>query len=455
MKIKINELVIKKRMRSVKPEKVEAIAGSIKEVGLITPICVNSDLELVAGLHRVEAAKLLGWQEIECNVIDFNSELRQLLAEIDENLQRSDLSVLERSDWLKERKRIYEELYPETKKGATNQYTKDLLNADSALSTFTETTAKVTGQSKRTIETEIQIANNINEDVKEILKDTEFANQKTSLLDLSKLDAPQQLAVAKKAVEKSLPSLKDAITEVKKEEKGISLAAKKAEYIESAKAEIEVKPEIKHTDCISFLNEFEDNSIDLILTDPPYSTDIDNISEFTKEWLTVAIEKTKPNGRLLICSGAYPIEVKAFLDVLLSQDKFIVDNPLVWTYRNTLGVTPKMKYNLNYQFIWHLYTNKSRELDTSITNEMFSVMDINAPDGRLGNRLHTWQKPDELALRLVRHTTKEGDLIIDPFCCTGTFLLAANRLKRVSKGCDIDIDNLKIAEQRGCTIIGK
>jgi len=259
MKIKINELVIKKRMRSVKPEKVEAIAGSIKEVGLITPICVNSDLELVAGLHRVEAAKLLGWKEIECNVVDFNSELRQLLAEIDENLQRSDLSVLERSDWLKERKRIYEELYPETKQKTGSELVERRwnTNAESAFvkESFTTTTAKVTGQSKRTIETEIQIANNINEDVKEILKDTEFANQKTSLLDLSKLDAPQQLAVAKKAVEKSLPSLKDAITEVKKEEKKEArkqLIEQQIEDIETGKL-----PELK-------------GLYDVISVDPPW-----------------------------------------------------------------------------------------------------------------------------------------------------------------------------------------
>lgn len=245
------------------------------------------------------------------------------------------------------------------------------------------------------------------------------------------------------------------LTEVAKEEKVEKLAEKKAEYIESAKSEIEVKPEIKLMDCVEFLNEFKNNSIDLLFTDPPYATDVEDIGEFTKKWLSVAIEKTKQNGRMLICSGAYPIEIKAFLDVLMAQDKFIVDNPLIWTYKNTLGVTPKMKYNLNYQLVWHLYSKNSSELDTSITNEMFSVMEINAPDGRQGNRLHTWQKPDELALRLIRHTTKENDLVVDPFCCTGTFLLAANRLKRNSKGCDINSDNLKIAEDRGCTIVGQ
>jgi len=113
-----------------------------------------------------------------------------------------------------------------------------------------------------------------------------------------------------------------------------------------------------------------------------------------------------------------------------------------------------MKYNLNYQVIWHLYSDQSKELDTSITNEMFSVQDINAPDGRIGNRLHTWQKPDELANRLIKHSTKKGDLVVDCFACTGTFLIAASKFDCIAKGCDIDAENLNIAKERGCTIIG-
>lgn len=250
-------------------------------------------------------------------------------------------------------------------------------------------------------------------------------------------------------------SINEAYKEIKKEEKQENLENKKKEYTEQYKTQIRVVPEITCTDAVSYLKTFEDNSIDLLITDPPYATDIKDIKSFTKEWIEIALLKVKANGRIYICSGAYPEEIQAFTDVLLNQSKFIVDNPLIWTYRNTLGVTPKMKYNLNYQLIWHLYSNDSDELDTSITNEMFSVQDINAPDGRIGNRLHTWQKPDELANRLIRHGSKKGDLVVDCFACTATFLIAAAKFDRIAKGCDISKDNLEIAKQRGCTIIGK
>jgi site-specific DNA-methyltransferase (adenine-specific) len=216
---------------------------------------------------------------------------------------------------------------------------------------------------------------------------------------------------------------------------------------------MKVAPEVTSMDCNDFLKTFDDDSIDLLFTDPPYSTDVPNIAEFTESWLSLAIQKTKKTGRMLIFSGSYPKEIQAFLNVLMAQDKFIVDNPLIWTYKNTLGITPKMKYNLNYQIIWHLYSDDSPELDISITNEMFSVTEMNAPDGRLGDRFHTWQKPFDLAIKLVRHTTKEGDLVVDPFTCTGTFLIAANTLGRVGKGCDNDQKNLDIAVSRGCQLI--
>jgi hypothetical protein len=263
--------------------------------------------------------------------------------------------------------------------------------------------------------------------------------------------APEEI---KAKLETGEVSINQAYQEIKKEEKQIELEKKKEEYKTTSLKETILKPEIHLIDAISYLNTFEDNSIDLIITDPPYATDVDDIKYFTKEWLDVAIKKVKKSGRLYVCSGAYPNELQAFLDVLMNQDKFIVDNPLIWTYRNTLGVTPKMKYNLNYQVIWHLYSDQSLELDTSITNEMFSVQDINAPDGRIGNRLHTWQKPDELAQRLIRHGSKENDLVVDCFACTGTFLIAASKFNRIAKGCDISKDNINIAKERGCTIIG-
>ena len=240
-------------------------------------------------------------------------------------------------------------------------------------------------------------------------------------------------------------TINQAYKEIKKEEKVNLIKTTKEERQDVNKNQAIIYNE----SCIDFLQRFENNSVDLLLTDPPYSTDLDNVEEFIDTWLLNALDKVKETGRAFICIGAYPIEIYSYLKVLLKTN-WIVDNPLVWTYRNTLGVTPKMKYNLNYQFALHLYKEKSNPLDNRITNEMFSVQDINAPDGRVGDRYHTWQKPNELAIRLINHSTKENDIIIDPFACTGTFILNGANLGRKTYGCDIDTNAINIAYERGC-----
>lgn len=228
--------------------------------------------------------------------------------------------------------------------------------------------------------------------------------------------------------------------------KGVELFALKYKPVKEKEFE---KPVIYHDDCVEFLKRFEDKSIDLLITDPSYSTDIKDLPVFLDSWLYDSLNKIKDTGRAFICIGAYPIEIYTYLGYLMKSD-WIIDCPLIWTYRNTLGQTPNMKYNLNYQLILHLYRKTSKPLNKSITNEMFSVQDINAPDGRIGDRYYKWQKPDLLAKRLINHTTKKGDNIIDPFAGSGTFILKASELGRIASGCEIDEDIMNIAIQRGC-----
>jgi len=80
--------------------------------------------------------------------------------------------------------------------------------------------------------------------------------------------------------------------------------------------------------------------------------------------------------------------------------------------------------------------------------ERFTVHRDPMPIGKY----HQWQKPDDLAERFIRHSTKRGDLVFDPFAGTGTFLLAASKLGRRGVGCEIDKKMIEIARKRGCEI---
>ena len=234
---------------------------------------------------------------------------------------------------------------------------------------------------------------------------------------------------------------------------------KKQEQIKDAKESIlkqtvqsvkDNKPKVYYMDCVQWLDIMP--NCDLLLTDPPYSTDVDNIKEFVDKWLYKALLKVKDTGRAYIFIGAYPEEVKTYLNAEIPKH-LKLEQILVWSYKNTLGNNPKDRYKLNYQNCLYYKGINAPDLDCPITNEQWAVQEINAPDGRLGDRYHAWQKPIEIAERFIRHSTKMGDIVIDPFVCTGTFVVAANKLMRNGLGCDISKDNLKIAIERGCDLI--
>ncbi len=209
---------------------------------------------------------------------------------------------------------------------------------------------------------------------------------------------------------------------------------------------------VYYTDAIDFLTSLEPETADLLLTDPPYSTDVADIAGFVAEWVPLALSRLKPTGRAYICAGAYPDEMAAYLKTLLSQNRFQFGNVLVWTYRNTMGPGLTHDYKLNWQAIFYLRGPDAPELAAPSLNEQFSVIDITAPDGRHDTRVHAWQKPDELADRLIAHSTQSGDVVIDPFAGTGTFLAAGARAGCTALGSETDPDMVDLCRRRGCEV---
>ena len=211
-----------------------------------------------------------------------------------------------------------------------------------------------------------------------------------------------------------------------------------------------LRPTVYRTDALSLLATIEDGSVDLIITDPPYATDIEDIAAFAKSWVPVAIKKLAKTGRAYICTGAYPAELAAYATELLAIEGLKVGVPLVWTYNNTIGPAPTHDYKTNWQSIWHVYREDAPPINSPILTEKNTVHTISAPDGRHDGRLHAWQKPDELAQMLIRHAlAKPGATVVDPFSGTGTFLVAASKAGHKAIGSEVSEDMIKIQAGRG------
>jgi DNA methylase len=241
-------------------------------------------------------------------------------------------------------------------------------------------------------------------------------------------------------------SIHKAYTELKREQQQQRLD-KRARHDAQARANPN-KPTIWQASWETWLP--QQPTCDLLLTDPPYATDIEDIDTFAKAWLPIALAKVKPTGRAYVCIGPYPRELRAYLSA--DHVGLTLEQILVWEYRNAIGPKPARTYKQNWQAIFYFCGPDAPALDCPELVEQFSVQDINAPDGRLGDRYHTWQKPDLLAERLIRHSTHAGQLVLDPFAGTGSFVLASTRLGREARGCDTCPDMLAIAAERGAAI---
>ena len=97
MQILISDIKIKKRVRKDLGD-IEMLKESLSHYGLMNPITVNSQYELVAGHRRLEAAKSLGWSTIEAIVVDTKDKLLQLELELEENIQRKQFTDSELID---------------------------------------------------------------------------------------------------------------------------------------------------------------------------------------------------------------------------------------------------------------------------------------------------------------------------------------------------------------------
>jgi ParB family chromosome partitioning protein len=193
---------------------VQGLVESIRTLGaLLQPIIVTTTNELIAGAHRLEACRRLGWPEIPSNVMSLDS-LRATLAQVDENLVRRTLTVLERAELIAERKRVYEALYPETRHGgAPGKQGGGKKAKETEAVSFAVDTARRMGRGATSVNEDARVGA-MPPEVRDALRDTCVADSKSGLLELAKLAPALQLAAAKAIAEGHAKTVLTAIAAV-------------------------------------------------------------------------------------------------------------------------------------------------------------------------------------------------------------------------------------------------
>ena len=244
---------------------------------------------------------------------------------------------------------------------------------------------------------------------------------------------------------------------------------------------------IYNGDCLEILRAIPENSIDMIFADPPYKLSNDGFTcrngkmvkvnkgkwdksggfeedtLFHNEWIGACRRVLKPEGTIWI-SGTYHSIYQC--GYLLQKNNFHILNDIVW-------FKPNASPNLSCRFftashetlIWARKDKKAKHTfnytamkDGSFPEDklkkehtqMRSVWSITAPKGEEKEHgKHPTQKPLDLLKRIVLASTNAHDVVVDPFCGSGTTGVACKSLgDRSFIGIEIDKNYCEMAKKR-------
>jgi DNA modification methylase len=241
-------------------------------------------------------------------------------------------------------------------------------------------------------------------------------------------------------------------------------------------------------DAFEILPRIDDGSIDLIVCDGPYGITtnkwdrIANVQEFNLKLISIFAAKLKAGGALYLFGKPNAIDFVDYRPFLKLRSK------IVW-YQPSRLAQGRLNYTNNYDIICYFTKGdrpKTFDLDSirvaqlvelehrlrcervpSVTNGKYGKTKFNGSGKNPGDvwgdikqltyksrelvsrdALNTIQKPERLIERIVRASSTEGDLVLDPFAGVGSCLVVCKRLNRRFIGIEREEQFVKQANAR-------
>jgi adenine-specific DNA-methyltransferase len=234
---------------------------------------------------------------------------------------------------------------------------------------------------------------------------------------------------------------------------------------------------------VALRHQIEDNSVDLIFADPPYNIgkefknrkdkwkSEEDYLAWSHEWLDLCITKLKTNGSFYVMTSTQNMP---HFDIYLREQLTILSR-IVWYYDSS-GVQAKRFFGSRYEPLLFCVKDKNNytfnseailvEARTGAVRKLIdyrkavptiynskkvpgNVWEIPRVRYRMDEyENHPTQKPTALLERIIKASSNEGDLVLDPFSGTFTTCCVAKQLKRRSIGIEIEEDYVKIGLRR-------
>lgn len=215
-----------------------------------------------------------------------------------------------------------------------------------------------------------------------------------------------------------------------------------------------------NADARDILKQIDTESIDCVITDCPYKVIsggctnttfkmMNSNSEMIKsgklfdhndiefrEWIPDVYRVLKQNTHCYIMVNSRNVK-----DLQIEAEKagFEFQNMLIWEKGNT---TPNKWYMQGFEIILMLRKGKARPINEPGTSNIIRIQN------NVGNKLHPTEKPPKLMEILIRNSTNENEIVLDPFMGVGGTVIAAKQLNRQYIGIEIDKKYYDIALDR-------
>ena len=216
-------------------------------------------------------------------------------------------------------------------------------------------------------------------------------------------------------------------------------------------------------DCMNVLKEIEDNSVDLILTDPPYNIARDNnfhtmgrkgidFGEWDKGFDLFSYIDLLPRVCTKDASVVIFNDWKNIGEIAKYAESkgFVIKDMLRWEKSNPMPRNRDRRFVVDYEVAVWLTMPKAKWT----FNRQSETYDRPLFKGSLvsGNEktAHTTQKPIWLMKEILQVLSNEGDTVLDPFMGSGSTGVACKELNRNFIGVELDKQYFDIAESRIC-----
>lgn len=216
-------------------------------------------------------------------------------------------------------------------------------------------------------------------------------------------------------------------------------------------------------DCIEELKMISNESIDLIVTDPPYPTtsrgsagnsggmlqkDINKKGKVF-QFNDINCKKYAPEFYRILKDGSHCYVMTNHVNLIemlnvFTNNGFHFIKALIWNKGNKIM---GQYYMSQFEYILFFRKGKGKKINNCGTSDILSVKNIKSKDDE-GKNLHDTEKPVELMRILVDNSSNENEIILDPFMGIGSTGIACKELNRSFIGIELDKNYFEIAKKR-------